>query len=351
MNEKRVILVIEDEHTISNFICRALSANDYKPIPAFAGKEGLSLYFSHGPDLVLLDLGLPDMDGIEVLQELSGLPPETPVIIISARDRESEKVKALDMGADDYIVKPFGVPELLARIRTTLRRADRLKLSRGSQKDIYHIKDLTVDIAKHQVLLDGEPLPSLAHKAVARKLAFLPQSRPVPDLTARRLVLHGRFPYLGYPRRYSKADYAAADAALAAVGAQALAERDLQALSGGERQKVFLAMALAQDAPTILLDEPTTYLDIDRQFEVMRLLAELRAQGKTVVAVLHDLSLAFHFADRVVLLRAGAIEADGTPDAVANSGALARAFRVAAHRIEVPGFGAQYVFYPLDRPL
>ena len=93
MNEKRVILVIEDEHTISNFICRALSANDYKPIPAFAGKEGLSLYFSHGPDLVLLDLGLPDMDGIEVLQELSGLPQETPVIIISARDRESEKVK------------------------------------------------------------------------------------------------------------------------------------------------------------------------------------------------------------------------------------------------------------------
>ena len=255
------------------------------------------------------------------------------------------------MGADDYIVKPFGVPELLARIRTTLRRADRLKLSLSSQKDVYHIKDLTVDVAKHQVLLDGEPLPSLAHKAVARKLAFLPQSRPVPDLTARRLVLHGRFPYLGYPRRYSKADYAAADAALAAVGAQALAERDLQALSGGERQKVFLAMALAQDAPTILLDEPTTYLDIDRQFEVMRLLAELRAQGKTVVAVLHDLSLAFHFADRVVLLRAGAIEADGTPDAVANSGALARAFRVAAHRIEVPGFGAQYVFYPLDRPL
>ena len=102
---------------------------------------------------------------------------------------------------------------------------------------------------------------------------------------------------------------------------------------------------------TILLDEPTTYLDIDRQFEVMRLLAELRAQGKTVVAVLHDLSLAFHFADRVVLLRAGAIEADGTPDAVASSGALARAFRVAAHRIEVPGFGAQYVFYPLERSL
>ena len=131
MNEKRVILVIEDEKTISNFICRALTANDYKAIPAFSGKEGLSLFFSHGPDLILLDLGLPDMDGMDILKEVSGLPQETPVIIISARDRESEKVKALDMGADDYIVKPFGVSELLARIRTTLRRSDRLKLSPG----------------------------------------------------------------------------------------------------------------------------------------------------------------------------------------------------------------------------
>jgi len=155
MSEKRVILVIEDEQAISNFICRALIANDYKPIPATSGKEGLSLFFSHGPDLILLDLGLPDMDGLEVLSQLSGLPREVPVIIISARDRESEKVKALDMGADDYVVKPFGVSELLARIRTTLRRADRLKISQGIQRSVYQVKDLTVDIAKHQVLQDG----------------------------------------------------------------------------------------------------------------------------------------------------------------------------------------------------
>ena len=101
MSEKRVVLVIEDEHAISNFICRALSSNDYKPIAAASGKEGLSLFFSHSPDLVLLDLGLPDIDGLDVLSQLSGLPREVPVIIISARDRESEKVKALDMGADD----------------------------------------------------------------------------------------------------------------------------------------------------------------------------------------------------------------------------------------------------------
>lgn len=156
MTEKRVILVVEDEHAISNFICRALSANDYKPIPATSGKEGLSLFFSHSPDLVLLDLGLPDMDGLDVLSQLSSLPNEVPVIIISARDRESEKVKALDMGADDYVVKPFGVSELLARIRTTLRRSDRMKLSQGIQRDVYQVKDLTIDISKHQVIQGDE---------------------------------------------------------------------------------------------------------------------------------------------------------------------------------------------------
>ena len=158
MSEKRTVLVIEDEHAISNFICRALSASDYKTIPAASGKEGLTLFFSHSPDLVLLDLGLPDMDGLEVLSQLSDLPGETPVIIISARDRESEKVKALDMGADDYVVKPFGVSELLARIRTTLRRADRLKVSQGIQRSVYQVKDLTIDIAKHQVIQAGEQI-------------------------------------------------------------------------------------------------------------------------------------------------------------------------------------------------
>lgn len=158
MSEKQTILIIEDERAISNFICRALTANDYRAIPAYTGKEGLSLFFSHGPDLVLLDLGLPDMDGLEILAQLRGLPREAPVIIISARDRESEKVRALDMGADDYVVKPFGVSELLARIRSALRRADRLKLSQGIQRSTYQIKNLTIDLARHQVLLGGEEI-------------------------------------------------------------------------------------------------------------------------------------------------------------------------------------------------
>lgn len=158
MSDKRVILVIEDEHAISNFICRALASNDYKAIPAYSGKEGLTLFFSHNPDLILLDLGLPDMDGLEVLEQFGGLPQEVPVIIISARDREAEKVRALDMGADDYVVKPFGVSELLARIRTTLRRSDRIKGGQWERKEVYKVKDLTVDIARHQILKGEEEI-------------------------------------------------------------------------------------------------------------------------------------------------------------------------------------------------
>ena len=150
MSEKRTILIIEDEHTISNFICRALSANDYKPIPAASGQEGLSLFFSHGPDLVLLDLGLPDMDGLDVLSQLRDLPREVPVIIISARDRESEKVKALDMGADDYVVKPFGIMELQARVKALLRRTGRPR-----SEAVITCGDLEIDPAAREVRKNG----------------------------------------------------------------------------------------------------------------------------------------------------------------------------------------------------
>ncbi|BDF66109.1 DNA-binding response regulator [Oscillospiraceae bacterium] len=156
--EQPLILVVEDEHTISNFICRAMASAGYRALPAATGKEALTLFFSHRPDLVLLDLGLPDMDGLEVLEQVAADPQkDTPVIILSARDRESEKVKALDMGADDYIVKPFGVPEVLARIRTTLRHAQRVRdAAQGEKKERYQVKDLVVDTASHQVFVGDQ---------------------------------------------------------------------------------------------------------------------------------------------------------------------------------------------------
>ena len=128
-----------------------------------------------------------------------------------------------------------------------------------------------------EVLLDGAPLKDRGPKETARRVAFLPQSRTAPNITARRLALHGRFPYLSYPRRYGREDYAAVDRALRQADALDLADRPVPELSGGQRQKVYLAMALAQETETILMDEPTTYLDIQHQLEVLALVRRGRA--------------------------------------------------------------------------
>ena len=151
MNEKRVILVIEDERTISNFICRALNANDYKSIPAFSGKEGLSLFFSHSPDLVLLDLGLPDMDGLGIIRQVRAWS-KMPIVVVSARDRERDKVEALDLGADYYLTKPFGVMELVSCVKAVLRRCAR-------PSHVLHLSGLTLDQDAHTVSCDGQRVP------------------------------------------------------------------------------------------------------------------------------------------------------------------------------------------------
>ena len=145
------------------FRCHLVESFQNEPDMEVVGETGdglqlLELTQKLLPDVIVMEMVLSGLDGLEVLEQLSDLPREVPVIIISARDRESEKVRALDMGADDYVVKPFGVSELLARIRTTLRRADRLKMSQGAQRDVYQVQDLVVDITKHQVLLAGEQI-------------------------------------------------------------------------------------------------------------------------------------------------------------------------------------------------
>lgn len=120
MTNKQIVLVIEDEKNIGNYIETILISNGYKALRAMNGMSGMSMCTSHHPDLILLDLGLPDVDGMEVIQRVRGFS-NVPIIVISARTQEKEKVSALDAGADDYITKPFGSEELLARIRTALR--------------------------------------------------------------------------------------------------------------------------------------------------------------------------------------------------------------------------------------
>ena len=157
MSSKRTILVIEDETSICNFITTILHSNGYNAIVANTASQAKSMISSYGPDLILLDLGLPDMDGLDFLAAIR-VWCHTPVIVVSARTREAEKVQALDLGADDYITKPFGISELTARIRTALRHADQLISSSGSPAAKYTAGDLTVDLDKHLVTVAGKEI-------------------------------------------------------------------------------------------------------------------------------------------------------------------------------------------------
>ena len=186
----------------------------------------------------------------------------------------------------------------------------------------------TADIFGGDILLDGESARQMSATALAQKMAYLPQSKNTPDITVRTLVLHGRFPYLSYPRRYRREDYAFADAALRQMGIEDLAEERLQVLSGGQRQKVYIAMALAQQAGLIMMDEPTTYLDIGQQFRFGRLARELAQQGKTVLLVLHDLPLALQISDTLAVLEEGKLGFVGAPAKIMDSDVLQRVFGV-----------------------
>ena len=156
MKVKDKVLIVEDEQSISNFISMILTANGYDTITVRGGEEALTMISSHCPDLIILDLGLPDMDGMEVLKSVRKWS-NLPVVVVSARSYEHDKVEALDCGADDFITKPFGTSELLARIRAAIRHT-RTTLSdpRIALSGKFTAGDLTIDYDKHQVLMNGE---------------------------------------------------------------------------------------------------------------------------------------------------------------------------------------------------
>lgn len=157
MVQKPLVLVIEDEDIILNFISAILTSNQYQVLKAKSGKEGLMLAASHSPDIMLLDLGLPDVDGMEVLSGIRQWS-KVPVVVVSARGREREKVDALDKGADDYIVKPFGTSELLARIRTALRHSPNTVQAGSGGPDKAVVGSLEIDYQKRTVTLGGEKI-------------------------------------------------------------------------------------------------------------------------------------------------------------------------------------------------
>jgi len=151
MNER--ILIIEDDEIILRFIKVALRTNQYEVMEASTGISGINMTMNQNPQLILLDLGLPDIDGIDVLKQIRAFS-KAPVIIVSARDKEREKIEALDIGADDYLTKPFNVGELLARIRVVLRRGNLL----SSTPQQFEMGDLSIDFERRKVLLNHQEI-------------------------------------------------------------------------------------------------------------------------------------------------------------------------------------------------
>ena len=156
MNPKFSVLIIEDETHILNFMRKILTSHDYKVLSANTGKAGLEIISSQCPDIILLDLGLPDFDGVDIIKKVREWS-SCPIIVISARTSEREKVLALDLGADDYITKPFGNQELLARIRTALRHR-RQPMGAETKTPMYHAGQLKIDFDKRRVFLGEEEI-------------------------------------------------------------------------------------------------------------------------------------------------------------------------------------------------
>lgn len=191
------------------------------------------------------------------------------------------------------------------------------------------------------VVLNGADIASLSTKDVARKLAILPQGPTAPEgLTVMQLVKQGRYPYQSWLRQWSREDEEAVTAALESTGLTELAGRTVDSLSGGQRQRAWIAMTLAQETPLILLDEPTTYLDLTHQIEVLDLLYDLNAkEQRTIVMVLHDINLACRYADHIVAIRDGSIKAEGKPGDIINSDLMQTVFQLPCEIILDPLYG------------
>lgn len=199
------------------------------------------------------------------------------------------------------------------------------------------------------VVLDGEDIGRLRTRDVAKKLGLLPQTPVAPDgLTVADLVARGRHPHQSWLRQWSSDDADVVRRALAMTGVTDLAERPVDSLSGGQRQRVWISMTLAQGTGLLLLDEPTTYLDLAHAIDVLDLVDDLHESGRTVVMVLHDLNLATRYSDHLVVMRAGAVLAQGHPRDVITAELLHEAFGLRARVVDDP-VGDRPLIVPIGR--
>lgn len=191
--------------------------------------------------------------------------------------------------------------------------------------------------AEGSAAIEDVSVASMSRRAIARKLAFLPQQPSAPDeMTIAQLVRQGRFSHVGLFRSYDARDEKAIEWALDSTGLTSLADRALRELSGGERQRAWISAALAQEAGILLLDEPTSFLDIGYQVEILDLIHRLsREKGVTIVMAIHDINQAIAVSDRISLLERGELRFDGEPRALAESGLIEKTFRVKGRFVEV----------------
>ena len=193
-----------------------------------------------------------------------------------------------------------------------------------------------------EILLNHAVLSAIPIRERAKSIAYMPQIRLTPEISVRMLALHGRYPHLKWGQNPSPADWEIVEAAIHRVELTHLADKPLNCISGGERQRAYIAMMLTQQTPVLLLDEPAAHLDLSARFSLMRLLKELASEGRCVCAVLHDLSLALEFADRILLMQGGSIAAQSSPAEICASGQISRVFGVNLRRTE----SGKTIFYP-----
>lgn len=242
----------------------------------------------------------------------------------------------------------FGTRQVLHAINLEVQAGEVLALigpNGAGKTTLLRAASGVIPYREGQVFVQGEPIEHLPPVQRARRLAVVPQARNLPlSFTVGQIVLLGRTPYLGWLGQVRPEDAARADWALERVQLQELRQRPMEELSGGEQQRVLLARALAQDTPILLMDEPTTHLDLHHQSVLLNLVRQLaREGGIAVLMALHDLNLASLYADRVALLVQGRLAAQGSPAEVLTSENLTHAFDAPVHVITHPEYGAPLV--------
>lgn len=235
----------------------------------------------------------------------------------------------------------YGEIAIAQNITLSIHRGEWLSLigANGSGKSTL-LKLISRILAPQQgvVLLDGKAIHSQSAAIVARKLAILPQQQTIPEgLTVKQLVSLGRSPHQPWWQwELSREDAQKVEIAMHQTGSEKFSDRSVEQLSGGERQRAFLALALAQNPQVLLLDEPTTYLDICYQLQLLELLKQLNQQNLTIITVLHEINLAARYSDRIALLHQGKLTCVGTPEQILTPDNLAQTFGVDVTIIETP---------------